>query len=55
MNKQIDEAIKDIESFLKEFPDDAERIERYWLRRLFQKGYIAGLEWTIENRKKHEH
>ena len=53
MNKLIKEALKDIETCASTDDRGEEVYIKYWLRRLYQEGYIDGLEWTIENNKKH--
>jgi len=52
MKKIIDEALKDIHSWTKLFPDTKDRLIRYWIGHAYRSGYQAGLEYSIELRKK---
>ena len=54
MNKLIKEALKDIARVDKELPVYKEHAIKYWLGHLYRQGYMAGLVWTIENRKQHD-
>jgi hypothetical protein len=51
MNKLINEALKDIWSL--EEPENQKIITKYWLRRMFREGKIAGLQWSLQNNAKH--
>jgi ribosomal protein S8 len=54
MNKLIKEALKDIRNWREiETVEECDSNLKYWLTRMYRQGYIAGLEWTIENRKQH--
>ena len=52
IQKHIDNAIKEIE-FVNEWGiEENDKELRFWLKHMYQQGYIAGLEWSLKKQLK---
>ena len=53
IQKHIDNAIKEIKMVEEWMADDYDKELKFWLKSMYNQGYIAGLDWSIKNHEKH--
>ena len=54
IQKHIDNALKEIKMVEEWMAEDYDNELKFWLKHMYQQGYIAGLQWSLDNKLKNE-
>ena len=54
IQKHIDNALKEIKMVEEWMAEDYDKELKFWLKHMYQQGYIAGLQWSLDNKLKNE-